>query len=140
MGRIAAIDYGGKRIGIALSDERGEIALPYKTVEGGKQGVEAVAAALAQKLAEIDEVVIGLPLLLNGQKGEMALLVEEFGRRLEVRLAKRVSFFDERLSSRHAESSLKEAGWNRKERASRSDEAAATLLLQSYLEMKKWQR
>lgn len=136
MGRIAAIDYGLKRIGIALSDPNQKIALPYKTVEGGRNGIKEIARAIQEK--NVEKIVLGLPLLMNGQKGEMALLVEKFGQELEAALKIPVIYRDERLSSRGAEAHLKEISLNRKQRSERMDETAATLLLQSFLdEMQK---
>lgn len=132
MGRVAAIDFGFKRIGIALSDERKQIALPLATVEGGAKAIQNVAKALSRHT--IEQILIGLPLLMNGQKGEMAEAVEKFGKALEEALKIPVLFRDERLSSRQAEVQLKEMSLNRKERTGKIDTVAATLLLQSYLD------
>lgn len=134
MGRIAAIDYGLKRIGIALSDEKKIIALPFATVEGGKRGAAAVAARLLERRKEIEAIVIGLPLLMNGQKGEMALHIEIFGKELGELLSLPIVFFDERLSSKQADASLRAMGQNRKKRTEHIDQAAAALLLQTYLD------
>lgn len=134
MGRIVSIDYGLKRIGIAISDERKMIALPLKVVQGG---VPSVAQALAPRLKEIDEIVVGLPLLMNGQKGDMALAAEKFARELEALLKIPVVLFDERLSSKQAEANLREIPLNRKERNDKIDSVAASLLLQSYLDQRK---
>jgi putative Holliday junction resolvase len=133
VGKVAAIDFGLKRIGIALSDERKVIALPFETVEGGKSAVQNVAKAL--KGQKIDKVIVGLPLLLNGKKGDMAILVERFAIELEKELLSPVALFDERLSSKGAEQRLREMPMSRKERAKRLDSTAAAILLQSYLEM-----
>jgi putative Holliday junction resolvase len=137
MGRIAAIDFGLKRIGIALSDERKQIAFPLATVEGGKRGVQNVAMALLDKKKEIEEVMIGLPLLPSGAKGEMALAVERFAEELQKALNLPIVFFDERLSSKHADKQLKELSLNRKERTEKLDRTSAAFLLQSYLEKLK---
>lgn len=132
MGRIAAIDYGLKRIGIALSDPGKKIALPYKTVAGGRQAVQEVKQALKEK--DVEKIVLGLPLLMNGQKGDMAIAVEKFGAQLNEALHIPVIFRDERLSSKGADASLKEISLNRKQRSERMDETAAMLLLQSFLD------
>lgn len=129
MGRIAAIDYGLKRIGIAISDERKKVALPLTTVEGGKKAVENIAAAIREK--NVERFVMGLPLLMNGKKGEMAEAVEKFAKALEEALKIPVALLDERLSSRQAE---REIPLNRKARSERIDQVAATLILQSYLD------
>ena len=137
MARIAAIDFGLKRIGIALSDERKQIAFPLTTVEGGKKGIENVGKALFEKKKEIEPIIVGLPLLLNGQKGEMALMAEKFGKELETKLEIPVLFVDERLSSRHADQGLRELSLSRKERTAKLDQTSAAFLLQSYLEKLK---
>ena len=78
MPRIAAIDFGMKRIGIALSDDRKKMALPFATVNGGKKGVANTAEALNKKKGEIEKILVGLPLLMSGKRGDMAAVVEKF--------------------------------------------------------------
>lgn len=135
MGRIAAIDFGLKRIGIALSDLTKKIAMPFRKVEGGKNAILQIRDALQGK--EVEKIIIGLPLLLNGKKGEMAEIVERFGKSLEEALKIPVLFFDERLTSKQAEVSLREISLNRKERNEKIDLVAATLLLQTYLDQQR---
>ena len=134
MGRIAAIDYGLKRIGIAISDERKIMALPLTTVQGG---LTAVVAALLPRKKEIESIVIGLPLLMNGARSDMSSSVEKFAHLLEAALEIPVILLDERLSSKHADASLRELSLNRKERTEKMDQVAAAHLLQSYLEQNR---
>ena len=134
MTRIAGIDYGLKRIGLALTDSMGKMAFPFKTVEGGKKGVFHVAEALRPYQRELTLIILGLPLLMNGKEGEMAQLVRLFAGELEAYLKIPVLLLDERLSSSQAEKSLKELSFNRKKRSAKIDTAAATLLLQNYLD------
>src|SRR3989344_5341927 len=134
MRRIAAIDYGLKRIGIALSDPTRKIALPLTTVEGGKKAIQNIAKALPLK--DVELILIGLPLLMSGQKGEMAGKVEEFARLLEDALHIPILLCNEGRSNKGAESSIKELSLNRKQRTEKLDMVAATLLLQSYLDQK----
>ena len=134
MPRIAAIDFGFKRIGIAVSDERQILAFPFKVVDGGSRAVENVANALKPKISEIEKILVGLPLLMSGERGDMADVVEKFAKQLEAKLNITVELCDERLSSRHAEQSLKELSLKRKERALQIDMSSAALLLQSYLD------
>ncbi|MBS0625361.1 MAG: Holliday junction resolvase RuvX [Verrucomicrobia bacterium] len=134
MGRVAAIDYGLKRIGIALSDEGRRLASPFTTVEGGKKGAAHVAKALEARKKEIDLILVGHPLLLNGKEGDMGLAARKFSEELEALFGIPVKLWDERLSSAQAERSLKELSLNRKERSAKIDAAAAALLLQSYLD------
>jgi putative Holliday junction resolvase len=137
MGRIAAIDFGLKRIGIALSDAGQQIAFPLTTVEGGKRGLQNVVGALSKQKGEIDQIIVGLPLLLNGKKGDMAAIVEKFGAALESAIEIPVLFVDERLSSKQADRELSELSLNRRKRAEKLDQTAAAFLLQSYLEKRK---
>lgn len=132
--RIAAIDFGLKRIGIALSDEQKKIAFPFVTVEGGKRGVANTIQALSQKKNEIEKILVGLPLLMNGEKGEMAQLAESFAKELHSAIGIPVELYDERLTSKGAERNLRELSFNRKTRTSQLDTAAAAVMLQSYLD------
>jgi putative holliday junction resolvase len=128
--RIVAIDFGMKRCGLAISNDTKTMALPWTTVTGG---FPSLVAMIQKRKDEIDHIIMGLPLLMNGTKGDMALKVELFAKQLENALQIPVKLIDERLSSKHAESALRETGQNRKARTEKTDEIAATLLLQSYL-------
>lgn len=128
--RIVAIDYGEKRMGLAISDENQKMALPWTTVTGG---VPSVLSKLFSRKNEIKTILIGLPLLMNGSKGEMALKVENFAKKIEEDLQIPVLLIDERLSSKHAESMLRELNQSRKKSSEKTDQIAATLLLESYL-------
>jgi putative Holliday junction resolvase len=130
-GRIAAIDYGRARIGLAMTDPGQILASPLATVSG-RLGPKVVIEALSKH--ELIEIVVGMPLLLNGTKGEMALEVDAFIEKLKELTDLPITTWDERLTSAQAERHLKAVGLNRKQRASLSDEAAAVTILQSYLD------
>ena len=132
--RVAAIDYGLKRIGIAVSDASGKLAFPLAKVEGGRKAVTNVAKALESKKNELAKIIVGHPLLMNGQEGEMAISSRKFAEELEKAICLPVLLWDERLSSAQADRNLRELSLNRKERSAKIDTAAATLLLQSYLD------
>jgi putative Holliday junction resolvase len=129
--RIVAIDFGMKRCGLAISNETQSMALPWTTVTGGLQ---SIVTTLQKRKTEIEGIIIGLPLLMNGTKGDMAVTVEKFAKTVESALQISVVLVDERLSSKHAESALRETGQNRKKRSEKTDETAATFLLQCYLD------
>lgn len=133
MARVAAIDFGLKRIGIAVSDINRKIALPVDVVEGGKKALQNIRSALPLK--EVDLIIIGLPLEMNGQKGPMAKMVEEFAKTVHDAFQIPVQLVDERLSSKGADVKLKEISLNRKSRSEKIDMVAATLLLQTFLEL-----
>lgn len=132
MGRVAAIDFGLKRIGIAVSDKNRKIALPVAMVEGGKKAIQNIKAALP--ILEVDLILVGLPLELSGKKGPMALMVEEFAKTLEEALSIKVLLVDERLSSKGAEVQLRGIPLKGKSRNEKIDIVAASLLLQTYLD------
>src|SRR5437773_1733581 len=105
MGRFVGVDFGLKRIGLAISDPSGKLATPLCTVEGG---VQAVCIALEARKKEIDALVVGLPLLLNGQEGDMAKAALQFGEKLKTAFGKPVYFVDERMTSKAMERGLSE--------------------------------
>ena len=132
MTRIAAIDYGLKRIGIAISDEKKKIALPFKTIAGGPKAIEDIKLAFKDKLIEL--IVVGLPLLLSGKESEMSIAVRKFAENLEKELQIPIHFIDERLTSKMADQSLREIHLNRKKRSQQMDVTAAVILLQNFLD------
>ena len=132
MGRVAAIDFGTKRIGLAVSDKNRKIALPVDVVEGGKNAIKNIREALPLK--EVDLILIGLPVEMSGKRGPMAQIVEQFAKTLQDALSIPVQLIDERLSSKGADMLLKEMSLNRKQRTEKLDMVAATLLLQTYLD------
>lgn len=137
MARIAAVDFGLKRIGLAISDERRTIALPLDLVHAGKthqESVRAIKKALGRY--ELEKILVGLPLLMKGIKGEMAQKVEQFAEILQKELNLPVECVDERLTTAQADRALKELDYNRKERTKMVDSTSATLLLQAYLDRK----
>lgn len=142
-GRWIALDYGRARIGVATSDRTGVLASPKAAVFCKKGNLAASARLIwleIQKLTQEDGlggILLGLPLHLDGQEGEMAREVRLFAGHLQAISSQPVHFIDERLSSAQAEKLLSTLPFSRKERAARSDSAAATLLLQTFLDTKK---
>lgn len=139
MGRIAAIDFGKVRIGLAISDERRIIAQPLETVRAARNDAET-AKRIVEAFARykgIDAVVMGLPLLLNGKEGDMAMLVKAFASVLQPMLPCPIVFWDERLTSSGVDKMLQEFDVSRKKRAELSDALAAVSILQNYLDALK---
>ncbi len=135
MGRCLGIDFGMARIGLAISDENQRIALPIGFIRAGKT-MQETAKLIDDRVAvySLEKVVIGLPLQLNGQEGEMAKKVRLFAEVLQNLLIIPFIFWDERLTSAQVERHLKDSGMNRKKRAKHSDEMAAMTILQNYLD------
>jgi putative holliday junction resolvase len=138
--RLLGVDYGRKRIGLALSDATGLLARPWKTIvrDGdAAQVVDAIVAELETLAADgepVGAVVLGLPRRLNGEPSEQTAAVEAVASRLRARLTIPVAVQDERLTSREAESRLaeREKDWRKRKRA--LDAAAAAIILQDYLD------
>jgi putative holliday junction resolvase len=138
--RALGIDYGRKRIGLALSDATGLLARPWKTIEA-PAALTRVADEIIRELAAlrdageaVDVIVLGLPRRLSGEPNEQTPIVEALAARLRQQAAMPVMLQDERLSSREAESRLarREKDWRK--RKALIDAAAAAVILQDYLD------
>ena len=145
--RIVGIDYGMARIGVSLSDERKIIATPLATIKAEKLARRSATKVLREILAHqeanhyvIEEIVIGLPLLLSGKSGLLADEVKHFVELLRKLTTIPIVTWDERLTSVQAERSLRESNMTRKKRAQVIDAVAAVIILQSYLDHKCIQR
>jgi putative Holliday junction resolvase len=132
--RILALDPGQRRIGVALSDEEGSIALPLETIErkSKAQAVERIVAIVEEK--GIETIVIGLPLRLDGTEGSSARASRGFGKALARSTEVPIVFWDERLTTAQADRVLTMTGRSARDRRDVVDQAAATVLLQGYLE------
>lgn len=131
--RLAALDVGDARIGVAVCDELELTVRGAGIVRrvGGRRDLNAVAALLAP--LEPERVVIGLPLNMDGSEGPQAAKVRAFGQRLAAHLALPVEFWDERLTTVEAEQTLRNAGLSRARRRDLIDQEAAAVILESYL-------
>ena len=134
-GRILALDHGTKRIGVALSDELGWTARPLETYE--RRTLERDIAHIQDlvRTHEVEQVLLGLPLRLNGQEGPAVQAVHQFLERLADALPVPVVTWDERMTTKAAEELLIAADMSRKKRKGVVDRVAAAILLQSYLEV-----
>lgn len=143
MTRIAALDYGQRRIGVALSDPTGTIAYPLTTLSrrAGKRPPWAELTSLVQE-HEVTGIVIGLPLDLAGEEGDWAAEVRRFGTEVERRTGLPVSWIDERLSSVRAERSVRGMGLKKSDREEkgRIDATAAAMILEAFLAQAKSQQ
>jgi putative Holliday junction resolvase len=140
--RILAVDYGEKRIGLAVSDELGITASPLMTLvtRSDDETVRQIAQ-LASKL-RVTQIVVGLPRRTDAQEGEMERKVKAFAEKLRQAISVPVVLFDERFTTRIAEQVLLEADLSRRKRKQVRDRLAAVILLQSFLEaqrMSGWQ-
>jgi putative Holliday junction resolvase len=132
--RYLAIDYGTKRTGLALCDQTETIASPLTVIQGKKQLLKKIADVVEKK--EIEAVVLGLPLNMDGSEGDQTRLVLKFAAQLQNCLKIPVLLQDERLSSFGAEEKLSPAKYTRKKTKKRLDAVAAAEILKSFLEQK----
>ena len=132
-GRVLGLDLGEARSGVAISDPDRAMAVPAGTIRaaGGVDDLKAVARMVED--TEAVEVVVGHPLSLSGEAGEAARKAEEFAEGLRMLLRVPVHLQDERLSTVEAERGLRAAGAGGKRRRTVVDQAAATLILETYL-------
>jgi putative holliday junction resolvase len=132
--RILALDHGTKRIGVALSDELGWTAQPLETFE--RRTLERDIAHIQDlvRTHEVGQVLLGLPLRLNGEEGPAVQAVHQFLERLADALPVPIVTWDERMTTKAAEELLIAADMSRKKRKGVVDRVAAAILLQSYLE------
>lgn len=138
--RFLGIDYGRRRIGLALSDASGLLARPWKTIarEGNPSQVAASITALVTGLMHEDDglagVVLGLPRALGGEATAQTAAVTTLADAMRTRLAIPVVLQDERLSSREAESLLARRIKSWRDRKPLLDAASAAVILQDYLD------
>jgi len=135
--RILGIDYGERRIGLAVSDPTATIAQPLPTLTR-RAGKRPPVATILQLIREYDvaEIVVGLPLTLEGEESEWTREVRDFGEKLARRAGLPVHWVDERLTSVRAERAVRSLDLPRRERErkERIDAAAAVLILQTHLD------
>ncbi len=132
--RTLCLDLGGKRIGIAISDEMGWLARPLLTYNrvGPHKDIEALLRIAHEQ--EAGAIVVGLPLSLRGEEGIEAGKAREFGARLAEATALPIAYWDERLSTVQAHKLLDRQRVNAKKRKELIDSNAAAIILQSYLD------
>jgi len=131
------VDFGEKRVGLALSDPLGLTAQGMETLEPEDEGelLTKIEEMVTQK--GITKVVVGLPLNMNGSKGPTAKKVLKFTEKLREKLKKPIVTWDERLSTISARRALNDMRRRTKGRKGEVDRLAATIILQSYLESQR---
>jgi putative Holliday junction resolvase len=135
-GRLLGLDIGGRRIGVAISDELGLIASPVAMVLRGPR----VAQELQDLIAKYGAVrlIVGLPVGLSGREGPQAADVREYTDAIASEIGLPLEYWDERLSTSIAERSLIASGTRRDKRKAQVDAVAAAVILQSYLDHQRW--
>ncbi len=131
--RILAIDPGERRLGVAVSDPTGIIAVPVEVIERRGWAKDLARLRHLMEIYQVTEIVVGLPLTESGTVGPQARVAAQFAERLRASLAVPVTEVDERYSTLAAERSLRESGAGRAARR-RRDAVAAALILQPVLD------
>jgi putative Holliday junction resolvase len=129
--RSLGVDYGTKRVGLALSDPLGLTARPLAVVPRSKIVEEVVSLVKEQ---EVGTIVVGLPTGLGGDEGISASEARKLADELAAATGVDVVLRDERYTSRMAESALLESGMKRRQRRESVDKVAAAIILQDYLD------
>jgi len=134
MSRVLGIDFGTKRLGLAISDARRTLASPLTVYH--RKDLQSDLQFLSDLISQyqISEIVLGLPINMDGSLGEKAHQVLEFKRILEEHVKIPVLTFDERLTTAEAERVLLQADLSRRKRKAKRDVLAAVLILQGYLQ------
>ena len=138
--RALGVDYGARRIGLALSDATGLLARPWKTIEAtadpsrNAAAIAAEIASLAEEEDGLSVVALGYPRRLNGEPTSQTAIVEAVAAQLRTLTPVRIVLQDERLSSREAESLLARDERDWRKRKQQLDAASAAVILQDYLD------
>jgi putative Holliday junction resolvase len=135
--RLLGIDHGDTRIGLAVSDQLGSFAHPYRTLQSGPRLMDEILAIVDRE--QISAIVIGLPKNMDGTLGPAAAKVKSFADRLAQLIpTMKILFWDERLTTREAQRALHAAGKNTKQSKKMIDQVAAQILLQNYMDSLQW--
>lgn len=132
--RILAIDYGSRRMGLAVSDALGITAQGLDTLERKNKRSDFARLERTIREYQVKEIVLGNPLRMSGEEGTQARKVAEFAEELRRRFGLPVQLWDERLTSSEANRLLREAEVSLHRRTQAVDRMAATLILQSFLQ------
>lgn len=139
-GRVMALDVGGRRIGVALSDPTRALASPLTTIHAVPRD-RAIARILALLHEHaVTDLVVGLPLTMSGEHGSQAQVVQAFVDQLRAASVVPIQLFDERLTTVAAERMMIDLGMRAEQRKARIDEVAASIILQDYLDSRRGPR
>ena len=138
--RILGLDFGERRIGVALSDASAITAQPLTVIErhGLAKDIQSIEALIRQHAVE--SIVMGLPLTLEGERGPQAQRALAFGSELKRATQIPLEWVDERFTTAQGIKALSEAGESGRQQRKRIDQVAAQLILQSYLDSKNAQK
>ncbi len=131
--RVAGIDYGRARVGVAVSDELGLLAHPRPYLDAGSLKLVLSQLRVLAREEQLERFIVGLPRRLNGREGASARRVRRFAELLGSETGVPVTLVDEWLSTREAQARLHEGGLDERASRARIDSASAAVILQSWL-------
>jgi putative Holliday junction resolvase len=131
---LLGVDYGTVRVGLAMSDPDRKIAFPLTTYTRRNREQDAEYFRHLVETEAINQIVVGLPVHLDGREGRKAVEARAFGKWLGEVTGQPIVFWDERFTTVEAEEHLWSAGLTHKRRKARRDQVAAQILLQTYLD------
>ena len=132
--RYLGIDYGGTRTGLAICDPMEIVVSPLKVVSSKDNLIDTIVSVVHEE--EVDEIVVGLPINMDGSEGGQAKKVRNFADKLAQKTGKKIHYQDERLSSYSAKSMLKPAEMNWRKQKKILDAVAAANILRTYIDSK----
>jgi len=135
--RLMGIDYGDKRVGIALSDALCIISSAFEVYQSKGEDDAITHIAKLVKDYNVSDIAFGLPLNMDGSEGERAIIHKTIGQKLEQISGAKVHFIDERLTSSEAEDYLREARVKWEDRKKIIDKISAQIILQTYMNSRK---
>ena len=133
-GRVMALDYGEKRIGVAISDGLGLTAQPRPFIKQSNELIKTIQQLLEEN--DIKEIIVGMPYNQDGKKNNKCIEIETFMNELTEEVNIPVTSYDERYSSVAASRQLQDLGYNQKKQRGKIDSMAAAFILQGYLDKK----
>lgn len=131
---MLGIDFGDVRVGLAISDPNRKIASPWVTYRRRNPELDSRFFRELVETEEIEQLIVGLPIHLDGREGQKAAEARSFGAWLGAVTGLGVTYWDERFTTVEAERSLWNAGLTHKRRKDRRDRVAAQIMLQAYLD------
>ena len=135
--RLLGIDHGENRIGLAISDQLGSFAHPYRTLQAGVHVIDQIRTIVRNE--QIGKIVIGLPKNMDGTLGLSAAKAKSFSERLAQAIPDiTILLWDERLTTLEAQRVLHTAGKNTRQSKKMIDQVAAQILLQNYMDSLQW--
>lgn len=134
MGRILGIDVGTVRTGLALSDPLHMLATPHSVIDATKPSQALQSVIDLCKEQDVERIVLGWPLHMNGDPGQMTAAIQKFADQLSEQIDTPIVKWDERLTTVTAEQGLIASGAKRKRKKELVDQLAAQIMLQHYLD------